>query len=87
MTNAVMTGGCVMAVSRYCAFMDWQQIVSLGIVASTAAWVVTRLFRRRHESTFGHCACPSGGASSGSQNSIIFRARKGERPEVVVKFR
>lgn len=85
--NAVMTGGCVMAFSRYCEFMDWQQIVSLGIVVSTAAWVVTRFFYRRHESTLGHCSCPSEGASSGSQNSIIFRARKGERPEIVVKFR
>ena len=68
--------------------MDWQQLVSLVIVATAAGMLLGRGLRRRKFS-FGrdtHCGC--GGANSGGvQGSIVFHARKGQRPEVLVKMR
>jgi len=68
--------------------MDWQQLVSLMIVAVAAGWLVSSKFRRRRFSfqRETHCGCAPV-ASSAPQNSIIFHARKGERPEVLVKMR
>ena len=68
--------------------MDWQQTVSLVVVASAAVMLVGSKFRRRRFSfeRDTHCGCASVQASS-PQNSIVFRARKGQRPEVVVKMR
>ena len=68
--------------------MDWQQFVSLMIVAVAAGWLVTIKFRRRRFSFQRDtpCGCVSTAASA-PQSSLIFRARKGERPEVLVKMR
>jgi hypothetical protein len=68
--------------------MDWQQFVSLMIVAVTAGWLAAAIFRRRRFSfqRDTHCGCLTVAAST-PQSSIIFRARKGERPEVLVKMR
>jgi ABC-type nickel/cobalt efflux system permease component RcnA len=68
--------------------MDWQQLVSLLIVAAVAALFVWRKFRRR---TFSferdtHCGCSAAGHSA-TQGSIVFRTRKGERPTVLMKMR
>jgi hypothetical protein len=68
--------------------MDWQQLVSLVIVAATAGLLLARGLRRRKFS-FGrdtHCGC-AGANAGGTQGSILFHARKGQRPEVVVKMR
>ena len=69
-------------------FMDWQEITVLLIVAGTAGAFLWHRLRRRKPgiSRVGHCGCavPEG---MGKGPSIVFRARKGERPEVVVKFR
>jgi hypothetical protein len=45
-------------------------------------------FRRRKFSfeRDTHCGCSAHG-QSGTKNSIVFHARKGERPEVVVKMK
>ena len=68
--------------------MDWQQLVSLVVVASAAVLLLGSKFRRRKISFARgtHCGCA---ASQGSarQSSIIFRARKGERAQVLVKMR
>ncbi len=68
--------------------MDWQQLVSLMIVAAAAGLLLAGRLRRRrfsfHRDT--PCGCAAGGASA-PQGSIVFRARKGERPEVLVKMR
>ena len=70
------------------AFMDWQQPTALAIVALSAVllgW--SRLRRRKFQ--FGrdtHCGCssPSSGAP---QSSIVFHARKGETPRILVKMK
>lgn len=68
--------------------MDWQQLVSLVIVASAAVLLLGNGFRRRKFSfeRGTHCGCVAVQESS-PQSSIIFRARKGQRPEVLVKMR
>ena len=68
--------------------MDWQQTVSLVVVASTAVLLVGSKFRRRKFSfeRNTHCGCIAVQQSS-PQSSIVFHARKGQRPEVLVKMR
>jgi hypothetical protein len=68
--------------------MDWQQIVSLAIVAVAAVALLRAEYRRRK---FGfergtHCGC-SVADPYAAQSSIIFHARKGERPQVLVKMK
>jgi hypothetical protein len=66
--------------------MDWQQLLSLVIVAAAAGMLLAGGLRRRKFS-FGrtHCGCARA-ASTGVQGSIVFHARKGQRPEVIVKM-
>ena len=66
--------------------MDWQQLVSLAIVGMAAALLLRARFRPRKFSfqRDTHCGCSTVGAAA-PQHSIIFRARKGERPQVVIK--
>jgi hypothetical protein len=68
--------------------MDWQQLVSLVIVGSAAGFLVWSKVRRQKFSfeRDTHCGCAAA-LPSAPQSSIIFRARKGERPEVRVKMR
>src|SRR5438132_1685058 len=57
--------------------MDWQQAVSLLIVATTAGLFLWARFRRRKFSLERdtHCGCASPGGAA-SKGSIVFRARK-----------
>jgi hypothetical protein len=68
--------------------MDWQQLVSLVVVASAAVLLAGSRLRRRKFSfeRSTHCGCAAGQASA-PQGSIVFRARKGARAEVRVKMR
>lgn len=68
--------------------MDWQQISALGIVAATAALFVASRLRRRKFSfeRDTHCGC-SAPARDGAKQSIVFHARRGERPVVTVKMK
>ena len=68
--------------------MDWQALVSLLIVAATAGLLLWGKFRRRKFSfqRDSHCGC-SAVPSSAPQSTIVFHARKGERPEVLLKFK
>jgi hypothetical protein len=68
--------------------MDWQQLVSLMIVCAAAGLLLGSALRRRRFpfERQAHCGCAAG-FQSPSRNSIVFRARKGHRPEVVVKMR
>jgi hypothetical protein len=72
----------------YVANMDWQQLVSLVVVASAAVLLAGSKLRRRKFSfeRDTHCGCAAVQESS-PQSSIVFRARKGARPEVLVKMR
>jgi len=65
--------------------VDWQQIVSLMVVTATAVALLGSRFRRRKFSFARdtHCGCSTAGSSA--QGSIVFRARKGERPQIVLK--
>jgi hypothetical protein len=68
--------------------MDWQQLVSLVVVASAAVLLARSKFRRRRFSfeRDTHCGCLAVQELS-PQSSIVFHARKGARPEVLVKMR
>jgi hypothetical protein len=70
----------------YLGDVDWQQTISLLIVAATAGIFLRARFRRRkfRFDRDTHCGCASPG-QSGPQGSIVFRARKGERPQIIVK--
>lgn len=72
----------------YVPSMDWQQWVSLVVVASAAVLLLESKFRRRKFSfeRNTHCGCAAVQESS-PRSSIVFRARKGARPEVLVKMR
>jgi len=68
--------------------MDWQQWASLGIVAAAAGLLGWGRFRRRKFSFARdtHCGCTAAHPQN-QQSSITFRARRGERPEVLMKMR
>lgn len=68
--------------------MDWQQLVSLAIVGLAAGALLWSRFRPRKFSfqRDTHCGCATSGQAA-SQQSIVFRARKGERPQVLIKTR
>jgi hypothetical protein len=67
--------------------MGWQEITALSIVAGTAGVFLWNRFRRKSVLSKRHpCCCP--GPGSGEQGpSIVFHAKKGERPKVVVKLK
>lgn len=68
--------------------MDWQQLVSLSIVAAAGVMLLWRKLRRPKFSFQQGSPCGCGSVSSQSpQNSIVFHARKGQRPRVLVKMR
>jgi hypothetical protein len=66
--------------------MDWQQVVSLMIVSVAAVLLLRRQLRPRKFSfqRDTHCGCSTTGHAA-PQHTVIFRARKGERPQVVIK--
>ena len=73
---------------HYFRSMDWQQGMALMIVGVTAglfirAWLRRRKFRFDRDT---HCGCAAAGKEEG-QPSIVFHARKGERPKIIVKSR
>jgi len=68
--------------------MDWQQLVALLIVAIAAALLIWSRVRPR-KFQFGrdtHCGCSSPSAQA-PKSSIIFHARKGEQPRILVKMK
>ncbi|HVV02367.1 MAG TPA: hypothetical protein VHH88_13450 [Verrucomicrobiae bacterium] len=69
--------------------MDWQQITALAIVAGTAVLLLARKTRRRKFSLEKDtpCGCSAQGISGAQKSSIVFHARKGAKPEVLVKMR
>jgi hypothetical protein len=65
--------------------VNWQQVFSLIIVAGAAIGLVWGWIRPRKFRFETHCGCSTSGSSQ--QSSIVFRARKGEKPEVLVKMK
>ena len=69
--------------------MDWQEATALLIVSATAAAFAWTRFRRKRKFDFArdtHCGCGSS-HQAGASGSIVYRARKGERPQVIVKMK
>jgi hypothetical protein len=67
--------------------MDWQQPTALMIVAGTAGvflwqWLRPKYFGRKKSSVCG-CSSPS---QKDHPPSVIYHARKGERPSITVKM-
>lgn len=66
--------------------MDWQQAVSLCIVAATAVLLVGSRWRTRKPSFKRDTPCGCAAADVGARGeSMVFRARKGSRPEIRIK--
>jgi hypothetical protein len=67
--------------------VDWQQTTALVIVALTAALFVRARLRKRRSGLpcDSHCGCA--GSTEPPKESVIYHARKGERPEIIVKMR
>lgn len=68
--------------------MDWQQLVSLIIVGATAMGMLWIRLRRR-KSVFERATACSGCAVNHQvpRHSVVFHARKGERPQVIVTLK
>jgi hypothetical protein len=67
--------------------VDWQQLISLGIVAGAAALLVWGKLRpQRGLSTrgHGHCGCSRMNSPS-SGGSLRYEARKGQRARLIVR--
>jgi hypothetical protein len=69
--------------------VNWQQIISLAIVALAAGLLLWGRFRPRKFSfqRDTHCGCSASGEPSAQKSSIVFHARKGERREVIVRMK
>ena len=69
-----------------CHRMDWQQLAALAIVGIAAFLLIRSHLRPRAHclSKAGPCGCSATGPAP--KGSITFRARKGERPQVIVKL-
>src|ERR1700757_2091446 len=79
---------CVVGEREYLGNVDWQQVISLGIVGAAAAGLGWSKFRPR-KARLGcdsHCGCSSP-AHSTLQSTMVFRARRGERPQIIVKMK
>ncbi len=66
--------------------MDWQQPLALLVVAVTAGLLILRQYRLR-KAVFRQtstCGC-AGAAGPRPEGSIVYHARKGERPRLIVK--
>ena len=66
--------------------MNWQTVVSMLIVTLAAVGLFWG-WRRRRKFSFArdtHCGCTTR-EHSPNPSSIVFRARKGERPQIIVK--
>ncbi len=67
--------------------MDWQQLTALAIVGIAAFLLIRSRLRPRGHclSKDNPCGCSAGNAPA-PKGSIVFRARKGQRPQVIVKL-
>jgi hypothetical protein len=69
--------------------MELQQALALSIVAVTAGVFVVKMIPRRSPGALKrpacHCSCSNGGEPA--RDTIVFRARKGERPTIVWKMK
>jgi hypothetical protein len=69
--------------------VDWQETTALAITAATVGAFVWARWRRRkfRFQRDTHCGCASANQSTPASGSIVFHARKGERPQIIMKAR
>ena len=65
--------------------MAGQEIAALSIVGLTAVLFAWRLVRPRKPGVRKGFGCSCGGASAKSMPVMVFKARKGERAQILVK--
>ena len=65
--------------------MDWQQATALTIVAVTAALFLRARLRKRRAKLPCDSGCGCATTSERPKETVIYHARKGERPEIIVK--
>ena len=79
------TSICLRNFWAYVDRMDWQQPASLLVVFIAFILMVRGLFGRRVSCASGAGCCGSGSGKGVFPRSTTFRARKGQRPEMVIK--
>jgi len=67
--------------------MDWQQITALTVVALTAALFLRARMRRSKSKLPCDSQCGCASSAEPPKETVIYHARKGERPEIIVKMR
>ena len=85
---SVQMTSCARDKMGYVVGVNWQQVVSLMVVGVTAGIMLYRRFRPR-KFAFAHathCGCSSAGRSNPG-NTVVFRARRGERPQILFKMK
>jgi hypothetical protein len=76
---------CARWFSDYVAGVDWQQTVSLMIVAGAAGALLWSRFSRRKAGFGCDTLCGCSGVAPSTQSSIVFRARKAAPSQVVAR--
>ncbi len=71
---------------RYVIGVDWQQIIALLIVVVTVAIMLRSRIQPRRHAPIRTSPCGCGGMASATPPTIVYHARKGERPQIVVKM-
>jgi hypothetical protein len=67
--------------------VDWQQGVTLLIVLVTVGFFVRGWWRRSSAQSVCGSACACSGVVSGaSKVSVTYRARKGEKPQIITRM-
>jgi hypothetical protein len=69
----------------YVAGVDWQQAIALGIVAVTAALLVRSRLQRGKSKLPCDAGCGCSHAATPPRETVTYRTRKGERPQIIVK--
>lgn len=71
-----------------CWRMDWQQGIALLIVLVTASLFVRGWWKRRSDQSVcgSQCGCAGSGTATPPKVSVVYRARKGERPQIITRM-
>lgn len=79
---------CTWRHRRYVGAMDWQQVIAIGIVALTVGLFVWTRWRRGKAGPGcgAGCGCEGSAGTTAPRGSVTYRARKGERPQIITRF-
>jgi hypothetical protein len=66
--------------------MDWQQVTALSVVVLTAGLFGLARWRRSRKARLPcDSGCGCGSQAAPPRETVIYHARKGQRPEIIVK--